>query len=87
MPQSTGYLTIHDERHALVEIDTITCCHCCKIVKLNERDGTKLPPPPWCLLCAKCQCQECAATGECVPLERKLARAEARAISLRSMGF
>ena len=88
MSRANGYLTIQSHDGArLVEIDTITCCHCQRIVPLNKADGTKLAPPAFCLRCVAPQCPVCAATERCAPFEAELERVEARQRSLRSMGF
>lgn len=85
--RSTGYLTIRGEHAKAAEVDTITCCHCQRIVPLNKLDGTKLPPPAFCLQCMAPQCSTCAEKGECSPFLRKVEAVEASDRFARSIGI
>lgn len=79
-------MTIDEPGKKLVEIDTITCCHCQAVVRLNKADGTKLSPPPYCLRCTAFQCPTCGAKGTCTPFEKAIEAMEARDRLCRSMG-
>lgn len=89
MSRRSGYLTITDPgRPKLVEVDTVTCAHCQRVILLNEQDGTKKPPPAHCLRCdhAVCESERCNSIRGCTPFEKKLEAIEARDRLMRSIG-
>ena len=73
-----GYAVIYDPSAPTQEWDTITCCHCQKIVLIKKE------PFAWCMRCMKAQCAACEKR-ECVPFEKKLEAAEARGRLLRNI--
>lgn len=58
-----------------IERDSVTCCHCNKVVfidplrPIEEFTG-------WCMACMKFICFQCVERGECAPLERQLEQME-----------
>lgn len=81
-----GVIVISEPGKKLVEIDTITCCHCQRVVPLNKPDGTKLPPPSFCLQCMRPTCPACGADGRCRPFEKAVQEAENREVQRRRIG-
>lgn len=86
--RAQGTILITDPDAPVVECDTFTCGHCCQIVAVDPRqDPTTYGG--WCGGCGKLICPRCEAekvrTLKCVPLEARLAQAEARAITRRSL--
>lgn len=79
MPQPLGKLTIIDPRLAKpIEIDTVTCCHCNKVVKMNDASGAKVHDvTAWCFRCGAMICAECGGRP-CVPLEKAIEELEKR---------
>ncbi len=91
MLRPQGYATILDPAHPLVEYDTVTCCHCGRIIftKPGTVSTVYLVLDPhtrqWteedgagCWHCGKPVCLPCHDLGTCVPMERQLERAEGR---------
>lgn len=68
------------------EADTFTCNHCQAIVHVAPRcDPADLGG--LCKQCMKLVCPQCHASGRCVPWEKQMEQAEARAAARRSYGF
>lgn len=86
-----------------IERKTATCAHCDRIVYVQpgtdgtaplsrpdpimEAPGNAPEPPSVCHVCWALVCPRCHATGECKPLEKRLAQLEARDRFLRSAGL
>lgn len=81
-----GYAVIVDPSAPLVEMDTITCCHCQRVVVIKA-SADVLEKTGWCMRCMKATCGPCADLGKCTPFEKHLERMEARAATARSLGF
>lgn len=65
-------------------VDTVTCAHCCRIVKVRSKlDDVG----GFCRMCMKPVCAECVDKGTCTPFEKKLEAAEAAYHALRSYGW
>jgi hypothetical protein len=73
--RAQGYLIITDPEAETKEADTITCCHCNRIVVLKPKTGLE-DVGGWCGMCMKGICGPCADLGECTPFERKLEEME-----------
>lgn len=68
------------------ELDTFQCGHCGS--HLHIRPGEKIDDlGGFCRQCMKAICPMCLSTGRCDPLEKKLARAEAKDRARRSYGI
>ena len=79
MLQRTGYAVIADPDARRVEMDTVTCGHCQRIVPLHDRAGKRRAGVlVHCYQCDTHTCVPCAEAGRCLPFERKLERLEAR---------
>ena len=88
----SGLWTDKDSGHVQLELDTITCCHCNKVVFVKPGTGATVYLIPdtqrigqwneamgaFCRLCMKAVCLACDAIGTCSPFERKIERLEAR---------
>lgn len=86
MTAPRGYAAIVGPDAPIKECDTITCCHCQRVVFLKpKQDPTEAGG--FCRLCFRHTCGPCADRGVCDPFERQLERMEARGATLRSMGF
>ncbi len=57
-----------------IERDTITCCHCGKVVFVPVRAVEDVTG--WCMACMKFICKACEERGECLPLEKQFERIE-----------
>ena len=99
MLKPQGYAIIVDPDAPTREFDTITCCHCQRIVFLKPGAvrrgfdaGDPANPCPdddpggFCRMCMQPTCGPCADKGECVPFERKLQQMERRDQLLKSIG-
>jgi hypothetical protein len=66
--------------------ESFTCGHCSFVTKVqpycDPADAGGL-----CKGCMRLICKGCVSTMRCDPIEKKLERAEARGIALRSYGF
>jgi hypothetical protein len=84
-----GYVTVSHPEAKVVEYDSITCCHCQRIilVKPNTRSTVYLFPQldgsfreemgAGCFKCNKPICLQCCDVGTCTPIEQRLALMEA----------
>lgn len=87
--RAQGYAVITDPTAPVVERDTFTCGHCCRVVIVDPgRDPSTYGG--WCggctaLICPRCEAEK-VRTLKCVPLEARLAQQEARAATRRSLG-
>lgn len=86
MRNAGGYAIICEPGKPNRECETFTCGHHGGIVhvKVGSR-GEDIGG--LCKLCMKLICSACVDLGVCDPLEKKLARSEARAEALRSYGL
>jgi hypothetical protein len=95
-----GYMTITAPDARPIERDTVTCCHCQRIVIVKpgtaatvylepQRDGSpdRETPGAFCRSCMKAVCLACEAVGRCLPFELAIERNEARGRQLRAMGI
>jgi len=93
VPQSRGYLVIQEYQSITkIEVDTITCNHCERIILLHDRDGNIIPEPAgFCRCCMKTICLDCnkvqLVTVGCTPMEKKIEQIEARGRFLKSIGL
>lgn len=88
MPFATGYMRITDRTGLTktIEIDTVTCGHCQRVVLLHEDSGKRIEDAHGvCLVCQQPKCDACRGKG-CTPFERRLEASEARGRLLRSIG-
>lgn len=96
----TGYATIVDPDHPLVERDTCTCGHCQRVIftkpntaatvylVLDRRTLTwREEAGAFCRVCMRPVCLACHAEGRCTPWERKLEASEARERFLQVAGI
>lgn len=74
-----GYMVITDPEAPTKEFDTITCCHCNRVVRV------KADPGGWCMQCMKGLCGPCADKRSCAPFEKKLEAYEKRERFRRSL--
>ena len=73
-------ITIGDNKY-----DTMCCYHCNSITHIKARmDPAEMGG--LCKICMQMICRHCVGKG-CVPFEKKLEKAEKRAIALRSYGL
>ena len=70
----------------VVEFDTYSCGHCGSVRHVMAKERPE-DTGGLCKCCMKLICPKCLSTGRCDPLEKKLERAEARDIALRSYGL
>lgn len=64
-------------RHTEMEIDTITCGHCNRIVHIPpKKDAADIGG--LCKMCMQMICPTCVDKGVCVPFEKKLEAQEAK---------
>lgn len=80
-----GYATITDPEGPTIELSTITCSHCCRIVHIKAKQNPE-DIGGLCKICMGLICSECVGKG-CDPLEEKLRREEERYHTLRSYGL
>lgn len=81
-----GTAIIVDPDAPLVELHTITCCHCQRVVHFKAGQS-ETDIGGFCRLCMKATCGPCADSGACVPFEAKLERQEGRRVFLRGVEF
>lgn len=99
MPQGPGigYATIVDPTSSrTVEMDTITCAHCQRLVFLHDTTGRrkraedvnagKHDPGGFCRCCKSNICGPCADKGTCTPFMKKIEAIEARARLMCAIG-
>lgn len=89
MRNPQGYALILDPAAPLVERDTITCGHCNRIIFIKPGHGITTyllqrpdglwteEPGAFCRICMRPVCLVCHDHGRCLPLEARLAAAEA----------
>jgi hypothetical protein len=81
-----GYAIITDPDAPTRECDTITCCHCQRIVFVRPGQSAS-DAGGFCRLCMQPTCGPCADTGACTPFEKKLEEMERRGQLFRSLGI
>lgn len=99
MLKPQGYAIITDPDAPTREYDTVTCCHCQRIVFLKPGPmrqgfdpGDPASPSPehdpggFCRLCMQPTCGPCADTGACTPFEKRLQEMERRGQLFMSLG-
>ena len=84
MRNAGGYSIIRQvDNDRVRECDTYSCGHCNRIVHVPVKcDPAEIGG--MCFSCNTLICKECHMTDGCIPLEERLARAEARYHALRS---
>jgi hypothetical protein len=80
-----GYGILVDPDLGTVECDTFTCVHCQRVVEVKPK-ADPADMGGFCRLCDKPICPGCVGKA-CLPFERSIERAEARAAARRSYGF
>lgn len=85
MRREGGYAVITDPENPLVELSTITCSHCGRIVHIKAKQNPS-DIGGLCKICMGMICPGCVGKG-CDPLEEKLRREEKRYEALRSYGL
>ena len=86
-----GYAVIVDPTQPLVEYDTVSCCHCGKVIFVKPGTASTVfliwnnlarlwqeEPGASCYHCMKPVCLRCHDLGTCLPLERWLEQQEGR---------
>lgn len=81
-----GAAIIVDPDAPLLELHTITCCHCQRVVHFKAGQS-EADIGGFCRLCMKATCGPCADGGACVPFEAKLERMEGRRVFLRGIEY
>jgi hypothetical protein len=78
--RAQGYAQLVDfDGKTVAECDTFTCCHCNRVVRLGNADGTKKQGVAvHCTMCGRVGCVPCAETGRCEPFEKLLDAIENR---------
>ncbi len=96
MLRPQGYATILDPSRPLVEYDTVTCCHCGRIIFTKPGtvstvyliwdavSGWREEAGAGCWHCNKPVCLSCHDRGDCLPLERQLEVAEGTRYRIRA---
>jgi hypothetical protein len=86
--RSTGYYQSETDGGVLSG-ETFTCAHCNRLVELKFGEAPAMCHAEWLPVCPACHVK-----GTCTPFEKKLGayearmrQAEARGITLRSMGL
>ena len=85
-PQGTAIITDPDAAVMTTECDTITCCHCQRVVHVKPGVAAA-DAGGFCRLCFKPTCGPCADLGSCTPFEAKLERMEGRRVFLRGVEY
>jgi hypothetical protein len=70
-----GYAVITDPDNGITEFDTLTCCHCQRIMHTAGAPES-IEVGDMCRLCMKYQCRRCTSLDKCAPFEKKLERYE-----------
>lgn len=79
-----GTAIVVDPDAPLLELHTITCCHCQRVVHFKA--GQANPDiGGFCRQCMKATCGPCADRGVCFPFEAKLEILEGRRVFLRGV--
>jgi hypothetical protein len=60
------------------EADTLTCCHCQRVIFLHTADTIAKDNPGYCPTCHAATCHACAIKGGCQPFEAKVDNSERR---------
>ncbi len=86
LPHDSPTIVEKGVRHKEVEIDTVTCFHCCRMFHITPNtDAADIGG--LCKQCMSLICSHCVDKGTCTPWEMQLEQREARAESLRSYGL
>jgi hypothetical protein len=80
-----GYLRIECEDGRIIELDSVTCSHCNRIIPVKPGQGVDTLGG-YCGGCSKYVCANCVGKG-CDEIERKLERWEASYHARRSYGL
>jgi len=84
--RNPGGVFIYTSPEGEVVTESFTCGHCGNLVEVKpKQDPANIGG--LCKCCMKLICAGCVARGNCDPFEKKLLRAEARGIALRSYGL
>lgn len=70
---SKGYLNLTSPE-GVKEFDTLRCVHCGGIIVMDKKQLG------YCGNCAGSICHRCDVIGKCIPMEKMLEKAEARAV-------
>jgi hypothetical protein len=86
-----GYAVISDPAASGAEWDTITCCHCQRVIRVKPGSGQTVyvlwqpsehrwveEMGAWCGCCNKPVCLACHDDGRCRPWERQMEAMEAK---------
>ena len=84
MRRPEGYLTITDPDRPLVEVDTLLCNHCQRIVPVPPKADPSVLGG-FCRACMKHICGPCTDRGVCVTWERQMEIMERREALVRAM--
>ena len=78
MPQTRGYLVIQEYGSVTkIEIDTITCSHCQRVILLHDREGSIIEEcAGFCRVCMSTICLDCNKTLLTKGCETWLARCD-----------
>lgn len=81
-----GVGIITDPDAPVVEMNTITCCHCQTVVHLHG-PGFKPEHVGFCTMCNKPRCGAADCAEKCTPFELKLLRAEGKKAVYRGVEY
>lgn len=76
MRRPHGYAICVGDEGPPLEWDTITCCHCQRIVHMSPNSTDS---GGWCFRCGDGVCGPCADHGVCLPWEKQLELIERKA--------
>ena len=72
-----------DRKH---QCDLALCCHCQRVIFLQQLDGVPASRPGYCSCCHAATCHACATAGGCRPIEKALKASEQNNKLLAAMG-
>lgn len=86
LPNAAPTIIEEGRRHKEVEIDTVTCFHCCRVYHVTPNtDAADLGG--LCKQCMQLICSRCVDKGVCTPWEKRLDEELSRQAARRSYGI
>jgi hypothetical protein len=88
--QRKGYLTIQEhDRVRKIEVDTLTCGHCNRIILLHDMAGALIQEcAGFCRVCMTTICLDCNGVllvRGCTPFEKRVENSERRQMAIQGM--